>query len=123
VSHQAIEVDVVSYQPRMGDSETQRRRERRQWLAGTSLMTAVPLKFAAMALTNPAPLDPALVDSIHSAVLTPPAWLTEILAPIDHAMRTSGPSVLPALVVLVVLLRLWINVGRRLFKPAGAVRG
>jgi hypothetical protein len=118
VSHQAIGVDVVSYQPRTGEIEAQRRRERRQWLAGTALMTVVPLKFAASALLDPAPIDPAVAEAVRSAILVPPVWLTQLVGPIDQALRTSGLSVLPALVVLILLLRLWVNYGRRLFQPS-----
>jgi hypothetical protein len=110
----------VSYQPGLGDIEQKQRQARRLWLAGTVLMAVAPLKFAASALTDPAPLDPALAQAVQSAILTPPAWLTQLVGPIDHALRTSGLSVLPALVVLVLLLRLWVNYGRRLFKPGAA---
>jgi len=84
------------------------------------LMAMVPAQFAAASILHPAPIDPALAESIQSAVLTPPAWLTQLVGPIDHVLRTSGPSVLPALVVLILLLRLWFGYGRRLFK---SVRG
>jgi hypothetical protein len=116
-----FEVDVVSHQPRKGKIKAQRQ-ARRLWLAGTALMAAAPLKFAVAALLNPAPLDPAVAQNVGSAILMPPAWLTQILGPIDQALRTSGPSVLPALVVLVLLLRLWVNYGRELFKPLPLAR-
>jgi hypothetical protein len=106
----------------MSNQLEQRRRERRFWLAGTVLMTVMPVRFAAAALLHPAPLDPAIATAIHSAVLTPPAWLAHLLGPIDQALRTSGPSVLPAMVVLILLLRLWVNYGRGLFKPVAAKR-
>jgi hypothetical protein len=111
----------VTYQPQTGEIETQRR-ARRLWLAGTVLMAAAPLKFAVGAVLNPSPLDPTLAQAVSSAILAPPAWLTQIVGPIDHALRTSGPQVLPALVVLVLLLRLWVNYGRGLFKPNPAGR-
>lgn len=38
--------------------------ERRLWLAGTVLMAAAPVKFAASALIDPAPLDPGLVEAV-----------------------------------------------------------
>jgi hypothetical protein len=116
-----FEVEIVSHQPRTGKTEALHRRERRQWLAGTALMAVLPLRFAAAALTDPAPLDPTLVQAIHSAILTPPDWLTQLIGPIDLALRNSGPTVLPALVMLVLLLRLWVNYGRRLFKPLAAL--
>lgn len=106
-------VCVVRIKPRVGDIQ----KERRLWLAGTVLMAIVPAQFAAASILHPVPIDPALAESIGSAVLTPPAWLTQLVGPIDHALRTSGPSVLPALVVLVLLLRMWIRYGRTLFKP------
>src|SRR3954471_24306585 len=107
----------------MGNQREQGRRERRLWLAGTVLMVVAPAKFVFAAITNPAPLDPALAEAVRSAVLTPPEWLTQIVGPIDHALRNSGPQVLPAMVVLVLLLRLWVNYGRGLFKPVAAGRG
>ena len=100
----------------VGEFLHRRRQERRLWLAGTLLMAAAPARYAAAALMAPA------VAPIQSAVLTPPAWMAQILSPIDQALRTSGPVVLPALVVLVLLLRLWVNYGRGLFKPLGAER-
>ena len=113
----------VNFKLEMGDSQDSQGRARRLWLAGTALMTVAPAKFAASALIDPAPIDPALAAAVRSAILTPPAWLTEIVGPIDQALRTSGPAVLPALVVLVLLLRLWVNYGRRLFKPVRAEPG
>jgi hypothetical protein len=112
----------VNYQQqdRTGDIEGQRRRARRLWLAGTVLMAAAPLKFAAAALTNPAPLDPALVEAVRSAIIVPPAWLTQLVGPIDTVLRHSGPSVLPAMVLLAFLLKTWFGYGRRLFKPVAA---
>ena len=95
----------------VGELLYRRRQERRQWLAGTVLMAVWPLKFAVAALLAP-PVAP-----IQSAVLTAPAWMAQILTPIDQSMRSSGPLVLPALVALVLLLRLWVNYGRGLFKP------
>ena len=92
--------------------------ERRLWLAGTVLMAAAPVKFAASALIDPAPLDPGLVEAVQSATLVPPLWLTQLVGPIDEALKTSGTTVLPALVALVLLLRLWVRYGRALFKPA-----
>jgi hypothetical protein len=109
----------VSHQPQSGNIEAQRR-ARRLWLAGTVLMAAAPLKFAVAALLNPAPIDPALAEHVQSAILTPPEWLTQIVGPIDQALRTSGLSVLPALVVLFILLRMWFGYGRRLFRPVRA---
>ncbi len=107
---------MLGYKPRMGDYQDQRRRERRLWLAGTVLMAAAPLRFAAAQLTG-APTDVAA--PLH-AILTPPLWLVQLLGPIDQALRNSGPQVLPALVVLVLLLRLWVNYGRTLFKPVAS---
>ena len=106
-------VKVVGIKQRFGDL----RKQRRLWLAGTALMAVVPVQFAAASILHPVPLDPALVQSIQSAVLTPPVWLTQLVGPIDHALRTSGLSLLPALVALVLLLRLWFDYGRSLFKP------
>src|SRR4051794_28276454 len=105
--HRAVEIGsgVVSYQSQRGNIEAQRR-ARRWWLAGTVLMAAAPMKFAVAALLNPAPIDPALAERVQSAILVPPEWLTQILGPIDQALRTSGLSVLPALIVLFFLLRL-----------------
>jgi hypothetical protein len=112
----------VNYQPRTGEIEAQRR-ARRLWLTGTMLMAAVPLKFAVAALLDPQPLDPGTIDAIQRAVLVPPAWLAQLVGPIDHALRTSSLSVLPTMVVLFFLLRMWFGYGRRLFKPAPANRG
>ncbi len=104
----------------MRDRQDQRRLERRLWLAGTVLMAVVPLRFAVARLMHPMPLDPNVAAAIHSAIVVPPAWLAQRLGPVDHALRTSGPTVLPALVVLVLLLRLWVDYGRRVFKPVRA---
>jgi hypothetical protein len=119
--HVEIGSGVVSYQSQRGSFEAQRQ-ARRWWLAGTVLMAAAPLKFAVAALLNPAPIDPALAERVQSAILVPPEWLTQIVGPIDQALRTSGLSVLPALVVLFFLLRMWFGYGRRLFKPQPAGR-
>jgi hypothetical protein len=101
----------------------QHRRERQQWVVGTALMAVVPLHFAVSALLHPAPLDPGLAEAIRSAILTPPAWMTQIVGPIDLALRHSGLQVLPAIVVLLFLLRMWFGYGRQLFKSARASQG
>lgn len=116
-----FKVGVVGYGSQRGSFEA-RRQARRWWLAGTVLMTAAPVKFAVAALLNPAPIDPALLERVQSAIVVPPEWLTQIVGPIDQALRTSGLSVLPALVALFFLLRLWFGYGRTLFKPVVARR-
>ena len=95
----------------MDDLSNRRRKERRLWLVGTILMTVAPARFAAAALMAPPPAP------MHGALLTPPLWLAQLLTPIDQSLRSSGATVLPAMVVLFLLLRLWINYGRRLLKP------
>ena len=95
----------------MDGLQIRRRRERRLWLAGTVLMAAAPARFAAAALMAPPPAPP-----LH-AILTPPVWLTQLVGPIDQALQSSSVFVLPALVVLILLLRRWFKVGRRLFQP------
>jgi hypothetical protein len=103
----------------MGDIEDQRR-ARRLWLTGTALMALAPARFAAAALMHPTPIDPALAEAMRSAILVSPAWLTQLVGPIDQALRTSGLQLLPAMVVLFFLLRMWFGYGRRLFKLAPA---
>lgn len=104
------------------DIDAKGRGERRLWLIGTVLMAVAPAKFAFAALSDPAPLDPALAEAIRAAVLTPPVWLTQIVGPIDRALRSSGPQVLPALVALFFLLRLWFRYGRTLFQATRSRR-
>jgi len=101
-----------------GVGELQERR--RLWLVGTALMALAPARFATAALMNPIPINPNLADAVHGALLTPPAWLVQLVGPIDQTLRTSGWQVLPAMVVLFFLLRMWFGYGRRLFKPVPA---
>jgi hypothetical protein len=117
------ETGLMRYKPRMRDIQDQQRRERRLWLVGTVLMAAAPLRFAVSALLHPAPLDPSLAEAVRSAILVPPDWLTQIVGPIDLTLRHSGWQVLPAMVILFFLLRMWFGYGRRLFKPVAAGRG
>jgi hypothetical protein len=94
--------------------------KQRLWLVGTALMALAPARFAAATLMDPTPVSPNLADAVHAAILTPPAWLVQLVGPIDQALRTSGWQVLPAMVVLFFLLRMWFGYGRRLFKPVPA---
>jgi hypothetical protein len=104
----------------MGDLDQQLRRERRLWLAGTALMAVAPVRFAAIALSTPAAADQVMENRSHGAVLQAPEAVVQLLGPIDQALQTSGLTVLPALVVLFFLLRVWFGYGRRLFKPVAA---
>lgn len=83
-------------------------------------MALAPARFAAAALMDPTPVNPTLADAVHAAAVTPPAWLVQLVGPIDQALRTSGWQVLPAMVILFFLLRMWFDYGRRLFKPMRA---